>query len=103
MSHPLRIHRGCHRDSGSEIANGSCSRDGVGTITSGMPLPAAAEARLNALRDAPRERWIALSADETRIVATGTTFEEVAAEAHRAGESDPLIMFVPEDWSPRIL
>lgn len=63
----------------------------------------AAEARLAVLETAPLDRWIALSSDETRMVADGVTFIDVMAAAKRAGEEDPLIIRVPEDWSPRIL
>lgn len=66
-------------------------------------LDSASASRLEALASAPLDRWIALSADETRIVAEGSTFEEVALAAERAGESDPLILRVPEDWTPRVL
>ncbi len=66
-------------------------------------LDSASELRLAALRSAPPDRWIALSADESRVVADGATFEEAAVGAERAGESDPLILRVPEDWTPRIL
>ena len=69
----------------------------------GMPVDAATESRLSALAHAPLDRWVALSADETRVVADGGTFEEVAAAAERAGESDPLIVRIPEDWTPRVL
>lgn len=59
--------------------------------------------RLSALINAPLDRWIALSADESRIVAEGATFAEVSDLVDKSGESDPLIVRVPEDWSPRIL
>ena len=67
------------------------------------PLDTAASARLAALSAAPLDRWVALSNDESRLVAVGETFEEVAAAAERGGEPDPLIIRVPEDWTPRIL
>ena len=66
-------------------------------------LDAAAESRLAALTSAPLNRWIALSADETRIVADADTFEEVATAAERNGEPDPIILRVPENWMPRTL
>ena len=68
-----------------------------------MPLDAASTSRLSALANAPLDKWIALSADETRVVAEGATFQEVVVAAERSGESDPLIVHVPEDWAPRIL
>ena len=66
-------------------------------------LDAASEARLSALTSAPKDRWIALSADESRVVADGATFDEVATVAARSGEADPLIIRVPEDWTTRVL
>ncbi len=69
-----------------------------------MPhLDDASASRLSALTAAPHNRWIALSADESRIVADGETFEEVSVAAERNGEPDPLIMRVPQDWTPRVL
>lgn len=68
-----------------------------------MHLDAASESRLAALAKAPLNRWVALSADETRIVADADSFEEVAAAAVRNGELDPLILLVPGNWTPRTL
>jgi len=55
--------------------------------------------RLELLRSAPLNSWIALSEDETRIVATGTTYSEVGECSERAGVSNPLILKTPESWS----
>ncbi|HMC32387.1 MAG TPA: DUF5678 domain-containing protein [Candidatus Angelobacter sp.] len=57
-------------------------------------------ARLELLRSAPLNSWVALSQDESRIVATGTTYSEVVELSERAGETDPLIIKTPEQWSP---
>ena len=72
-------------------------------ITGVMKLDEASTIRLALLSTAPANRWIALSSDETRIVATGETFQEVAEAAERSGEFDPLIIHVPSDWTPRVL
>ena len=45
--------------------------------------------RLELLRSAPSNSWIALSNDESRIVATGATFSEVAEMSDRAGGTRP--------------
>ena len=66
-------------------------------------LDPASQSRLSALASAPLDRWIALAADESHVVADGETFAEVAAAAERNGESDPLILRVPHDWTPRVL
>jgi len=55
--------------------------------------------RLELLRSAPLNAWIALSEDESRIVATGATYSEVAERSERAGEVDPLIIKTPAQWS----
>lgn len=61
------------------------------------------DARLEALRHATLDRWIALSSDEQRLVAEGESFDAVVEAAERSGETDPLIIRVPEDWTPRVL
>jgi len=55
--------------------------------------------RLKLLRSAPLNSWIALSADESKIVATGATYSEVVELSERAGAGDPLIIKTPEQWS----
>ena len=65
-------------------------------------IDAASAARLAALQGAPMNRWVALSADESRIVADGDTFQEVADAAERAGEPDPVILRVPPKWMLRV-
>jgi hypothetical protein len=52
------------------------------------------------LRNAPLDKWIALSADESRIVAVADSFAEAAAKAHGSGEDDPLIVKTPPQWLP---
>ncbi len=61
------------------------------------------EQRLTILRDATPNSWVAFSADEERIVATGATFEDASRQASSSGESDPLIVFIPSNWSPALL
>jgi hypothetical protein len=57
------------------------------------------ESRLEALRSAPLDSWIALSDDESRIVAVGKTYEEAVRESENAGVHDPLIIKTPGIWS----
>ena len=61
------------------------------------------DARASALLNATPLRWVALSEDESRIVAEGETFDEAAANAEKSGLADPILMLVPENWSPRVL
>jgi hypothetical protein len=56
--------------------------------------------RLKLLQSAPLNSWVALSEDESRIVAVGTTYSEVVERSDNAGVSDPLILKTPEQWSP---
>ena len=56
--------------------------------------------RLDLLRSAPLNKWIALSEDESNIVAVGETYGEVSALSDLAGISDPLILKTPEEWGP---
>ena len=59
-----------------------------------------AVARLEVLRSAPMDSWVALSEDETKIVAVGATYSEVAEKSDRAGVEDPIIIKTPETWAP---
>ena len=56
--------------------------------------------RLELLRSAPLDSWIALSEDEKRIVAVGKTYSEVSELSDVAGEVDPLILKTPTEWEP---
>jgi hypothetical protein len=56
--------------------------------------------RLDLLRNAPLDCWIALSEDETRVVAVGKTYSEVAEKSDLAGVHDPVILKTPAQWSP---
>ena len=58
------------------------------------------EIRLELLRSAPLNKWIALSQDESSIVAVGETFGEVSELSDLAGVSDPVILKTPEVWAP---
>jgi hypothetical protein len=52
------------------------------------------------LRSAPLDSWIALSEDESRIVAVGHTYSEVSERSDAAGEADPIILKTPTAWEP---
>ena len=56
--------------------------------------------RLKALESAPLDAWIALSEDETQVVATGSTYEEVVRNSENAGVSDPIVLKTPKAWKP---
>ena len=65
-----------------------------------MLTNAQSDARLKALQGAPMDSWIALSADESTIVAVGATFEEVTRNSEIAGVEDPLVIKTPKSWMP---
>ena len=56
--------------------------------------------RLELLRSAPLDCWIALSEDESKIVATGASYDEVVSKSEEAGESDPVLLKTPKAWLP---
>ena len=56
--------------------------------------------RLELLRSVPLDSWVALSGDESRVVATAATYAEVSAKSDAAGENDPVILKTPSQWLP---
>jgi hypothetical protein len=62
-------------------------------------MPPIRESRLDALRSAPLDSWVALSDDESRIVAVGKTYDEAIRGSESAGVHDPLIVKTPAKWS----
>jgi hypothetical protein len=58
------------------------------------------DARFEVLQSAPMDKWIALSGDESKVVAVGSTYSEAVANSERAGESDPVIIKTPKVWAP---
>ena len=58
------------------------------------------EDRVRILREARPNSLIALSADESRMVGRGSTYAEAVAEAEEKGETDPVVLKTPDDWSP---
>lgn len=59
--------------------------------------------RIEALKNAPPDSWVAFSADEERLVATGISYEEVVSKAEQQGETEPVVVKVPKDWTPVVL
>jgi len=56
------------------------------------------------LAGAPRGKWVAVSLDETRIVAVGDTFNAAAQAAELEGETEPVIWAIPiTGWQPMSL
>jgi len=63
-------------------------------------MPSQPDQRLEALKAAPLDTWIALSEDESKIVATGASYEEVVKNSEIAGISDPILIKTPKVWMP---
>jgi hypothetical protein len=55
------------------------------------------------LRNAPRNCWLALSEDESKIIGRGESVAEVMEEAKKAGVEDPVVMWSPKSWLPTVL
>lgn len=78
------------------------------TLTQGNPwssvitgsMASETNLRLEALRAAPLDKWIALSEDESKIVAVGSTYEEAVKNSEIAGVSDPVLLKTPKVWLP---
>ena len=66
-------------------------------------LTMSSDERLQILRTAKPNSWIAFSADEERVIAVGLTFEDAIGAAKESGESDPLLTFIPPNWAPALL
>jgi hypothetical protein len=47
------------------------------------------------LKDAPAGEWIALSADQSKIMGHGETVEEAVKAAKKAGENSPVLIKMP--------
>lgn len=63
-------------------------------------MPVNPQARLEALRLAPLDTWVALSEDESEIVAVARTYSEVVALSRKNGVTDPVILKTPSEWAP---
>ncbi len=61
------------------------------------------EERINALLKAPPDGWVAFSADESKVVAYGTTYDEVVTSAQSSGENEPILVKVPKDWTTAVM
>jgi hypothetical protein len=55
--------------------------------------------RLKALKSAPLNSWIALSNDETSVVATGNSYEELSEKMEKANLTDSVVLKTPKLWT----
>ena len=51
----------------------------------------------------PKGAWVALSRDEDRVVAFASELQEALKKAKEAGESDPVVIRVPESDAATLL
>jgi hypothetical protein len=51
------------------------------------------------LKDVPRGAWVAISADQHRVVSYGADMRKVLEDAKLTGEKDPILTRVPESAS----
>lgn len=56
--------------------------------------------RFEVLKSAPLDSWIALSEDETTLIAVGNSYEDVVKKSESAGVSDPVLVKTPKNWMP---
>jgi hypothetical protein len=55
--------------------------------------------RLEILQSVPLNKWIALSGDESRLIAVGDDYSEVSEKADAIGETDAVILRTPSSWA----
>ncbi len=55
------------------------------------------------LSEAPRNCWLALNEEETKVIGHGQTIEAAASEAQANGVHDPILVWVPNTWLPQVL
>jgi hypothetical protein len=68
-----------------------------------MKIEAQIDPRVAALSQAPLNSWIALSDDETRLIAHGTSYQAVADQLDRLGDQTSIILKTPPSWHPLAL
>ena len=54
--------------------------------------------RFDILQQAPLDQWIALSHDESKMVAASTDLDDAVALSEAAGEYDPIMIKTPPFW-----
>jgi hypothetical protein len=63
-----------------------------------MPTNEQSDNRLDALRNAPPNSWIALSSDGEKLVAVAESYAEVVKMSEQAGIDDPTVLKAPQEW-----
>ena len=65
-------------------------------------MPATHNLLADQLSAAPRNCWLALSSDESNVVAHGATMDEAASAAQKKGEAEPVLLWAPANWIPQV-
>lgn len=55
------------------------------------------------LAAAPRNCWLALDEERTKIVGRGENLKEALEEARKNGVGDPIMVWSPKSWVPIVL
>ena len=61
-----------------------------------------ADERVKILSEAKPNSWIAFSSDESKLVASGATYSKAVEAAEKNGETDPVLVKIPDNWEPRV-
>jgi hypothetical protein len=61
------------------------------------------EERVKILREAKPNSWVAFSGDESKVLAYGETYSDAVRAAEKLGETDPVMVKVPDNWSSRVI
>ena len=60
------------------------------------------EERVKILTQATSDSWIALSADESKLLASSKSYSEVVKLAEAQGETEPVLIKTPDAWLDRV-
>jgi len=55
--------------------------------------------RMKALKSAPLNSWIALSSDESSVVAVGASYAELSRKIEESGVADSVVLKTPNQWT----
>jgi Family of unknown function (DUF5678) len=76
---------------------------GIAAFGTGGGLVPAVKELPKLLADIPKGAWVALSHDEQRVIAYGAELQEVLEKAKGSGESDPIVIRVPQTEAASLL
>jgi len=59
--------------------------------------------RIKILQEVPKDSWVVFSEDESKFLGHSSTYEEAVLQAEKQGESEPVVVKIPENWIEGIL